>query len=510
MSNYNMKVSSSPKVSKHVECLRHLQSQHDELEAQFLEERKALEAKYHKLYQPLYTKRYEIVNGLQEVDGVMSAELDSIKEDQATEEKGVPEFWLTAMKTHEVLAEEIKGQDEGALKFIKDIKWSRLQNPEGFELEFYFNPCPYFKNSVLTKTYHIIDESDPILSQAIGSEIEWYPEKCLTTKVVKRKQRMVSKKTKTTMIIKNCESFFTFFNPPQIPENEDDLDDDDNDELQDRLKQDYNLGIIIRDKIIPHAVSWFTGEAIEEDELDGIDYDGNDDDEDDEDEVEDKENDDGDEEDNESDKEVEQEEKRKQGVKKDIRKDYDEDEDEDEDEEEERKWGLKKDDDDDDDDDEAGDEENDDGDEEDNESDKEAEQEEKRKQGVKDIKKDYDEDGDEDGEKERKWDSKKDDDDEAEDDEHDDGDEEDNASDKEAEQEEKRKQGVKKDIKEDNDEDGDEEKERKWGLKKDVEDEDEEEEEEKRVWKKKIGGAQIQKGQQRELDHTCTQMTGAA
>ncbi|KAL9350832.1 hypothetical protein Peur_058087 [Populus x canadensis] len=500
MSNYNMKVSSSPKVSKHVECLRHLQSQHDELEAQFLEERKALEAKYNKLYQPLYTKRYEIVNGLKEVDGVMSAELDSIKEDQAIEEKGVPEFWLTAMKTHEVLAEEIKGQDEGALKFIKDIKWSRLQNPEGFELEFYFNPCPYFKNSVLTKTYHIIDESDPILSQAIGTEIEWYPEKCLTTKVVKRKQRMVSKKTKTTMTIKNCESFFTFFNTPQIPENEDDLDDDDHDELQDRLKHDYKIGIIIRDKIIPHAVSWFTGEAIEEDELDGIDYDGNgnddDDDEEEEEEVEDEENDDGDEEDNESDKEVEQEEKRKQGVKKDIKKDYDEDEDE----EKERKWGLKKDDDD-----EAGDEENDDGDEEDNESDKEAEQEEKRKQGVKDIKKDYDEDEDEDEDEERKWDLKKDDDDEAEDDEYDDGDKEDNASDKEAEQEEKRKRGVKKDIKEDNDEDGDEEKERKWGLKKDVEDDDEEEKEEKQVWKKKIGGAQIQKGQQREHPPECKQ-----
>ncbi|KAJ6942307.1 hypothetical protein NC652_008197 [Populus alba x Populus x berolinensis] len=470
MSNYNMKVSSSPKVSKHVECLRHLQSQHDELEAQFLEERKALEAKYHKLYQPLYTKRYEIVNGLKEVDGVMSAELDSIKEDQAIEEKGVPEFWLTAMKAHEVLAEEIKGQDEGALKFIKDIKWSRLQNPEGFELEFYFNPCPYFKNSVLTKTYHIIDESDPILSQAIGTEIEWYPEKCLTTKVVKRKQRMVSKKTKTTMTIKNCESFFTFFSPPQIPENEDDLDDDDYDELQDRLKQDYNIGSIIRDKIIPHAVSWFTGEAIEEDELDCIDYDGNgdDDDDDDEDEVEDKENDDGDEEDNVSNKEVEQEEKRKQGVKDIL---YDEDEDE----EKERKWCLKKDDDDDD---EAEDEENDDGDEEDNESDKEVEQEEKRKQGVKkDIKKDYDEDE----EKERKRDLKKD---EAGDEENDDGDDEDNASDKEAEQEEKRKQGTKKDIKEDNDEDGNEKKERKWGLKKDVEDEDEEEEEEKQVWKK--------------------------
>lgn len=33
-----------------------LQSQHDDLEAKFFEERAALEAKYQKLYQPLYTK----------------------------------------------------------------------------------------------------------------------------------------------------------------------------------------------------------------------------------------------------------------------------------------------------------------------------------------------------------------------------------------------------------------------------------------------------------------------
>ncbi|KAJ6706430.1 NUCLEOSOME ASSEMBLY PROTEIN 12 [Salix purpurea] len=242
MSNCIMNLSLSPKVIKRVECLRHLQSQHDELEAQFLEERKALEAKYQKLFQPLYTKRCEIVNGLKEVDGVMSAELYSIEEDQATKEKGVPEFWFTAMKTQEVLAEEIKGQDEGALKFLKDIKWSRLQSPEGFKLEFYFNPCPYFKNYVLTKTYHIIDESDPILSQAIGTEIEWYPGKCLTKKVVKKKPRIGSKKTKTITTLKICESFFTFFNPPHIPESVDDLDDDAYDELQDRIEHDYDVG----------------------------------------------------------------------------------------------------------------------------------------------------------------------------------------------------------------------------------------------------------------------------
>jgi hypothetical protein len=35
-----------------------IQSQHDEMEAKFFEERTALEDKYQKLYEPLYTKVY--------------------------------------------------------------------------------------------------------------------------------------------------------------------------------------------------------------------------------------------------------------------------------------------------------------------------------------------------------------------------------------------------------------------------------------------------------------------
>lgn len=54
----------------------------------------------------------------------------------------------------------------------------------------------------------------------------------------------------------------------------------------------------IRDKIIPHAVSWFTGEAAEVDELDLVD-----DDEDDDDEEEDEDEDDDDEEDEDEDEE---------------------------------------------------------------------------------------------------------------------------------------------------------------------------------------------------------------
>ncbi|XP_057968032.1 nucleosome assembly protein 1;2-like isoform X2 [Malania oleifera] len=255
----------SPKVRKRVEALREIQIQHDDLEEKFFEERAALEAKYQKMYQPLYSKRYEIVNGLVEVDGVTDEAAVNKAENKSAEGKGVPDFWLTAMKTNEVLAEEISERDEGALKYLKDIKWFRIDDPKGFKLEFCFETNPYFKNSILTKTYHMIDEDEPILEKAIGTEIEWYPGKCLTQKLLKKKPKKGSKNTKPITKTEDCESFFNFFNPPQVPEDDDDIDEDTAEELQNLMEQDYDIGSTIRDKIIPHAVSWFTGEAVEDD-----------------------------------------------------------------------------------------------------------------------------------------------------------------------------------------------------------------------------------------------------
>ncbi|XP_021727926.1 nucleosome assembly protein 1;3-like [Chenopodium quinoa] len=302
-----------PNVQKRVEVLRQIQSDHDELEAKFFEERRALEDKYQKLYQPLYTKRYEIVNGVVEVEGVVS-EPATEEADKAAEEKGVPNFWVTAMKTNEVLAESIQERDEEALKYLKDIKWSRVELPKddvqkgeaskGFKLEFFFDPNPFFTNSVLTKTYYMIDEDEPILEKAIGTEIEWCPGKCLTQKVLKKKPKKGSKNSKPITKTEAVDSFFNFFSPPDVPEDEEEIDEDAADELQALMEQDYDVGSTIRDKIIPHAVSWFTGEAAQDDDFvlgedDDIDEDDEDEDEDedDEDEDEDDEDEDDDEED---------------------------------------------------------------------------------------------------------------------------------------------------------------------------------------------------------------------
>ncbi|XP_060209929.1 nucleosome assembly protein 1;2-like isoform X2 [Lycium barbarum] len=288
----------TPNVRKRVEVLREIQSQHDELEAKFFEERAALEAKYQKLYQPLYTKRFDIVNGVVEVDGSVTEAAAADQEEDAVE-KGVPDFWFTAMKNNDVLAEEITERDEGALKFLKDIKWTRIDNPKGFKLEFFFDTNPYFKNTVLTKTYHMIDEDEPILEKALGTEIEWYPGKCLTQKILKKKPKKGSKNAKPITKTEQCESFFNFFSPPQVPEDEEDIDEDAAEELQSLMEQDYDIGSTIRDKIIPHAVSWFTGEAAEDDFADLEDDDNDDDDEEDDDEDDEDEEDDEDDEDDE-------------------------------------------------------------------------------------------------------------------------------------------------------------------------------------------------------------------
>ncbi|XP_019151652.1 PREDICTED: nucleosome assembly protein 1;2-like isoform X2 [Ipomoea nil] len=283
----------SPNVRKRVEVLREVQTQHDELEAKFNEERAALEAKYQKLYQPLYTKRYEIVNGVAEVEMDKSEKSAAVQEEgEAAVEKGVPDFWLTAMKNSVVLAEEITERDEGALKYLKDIKWSRIDEPKGFKLEFFFDTNPYFKNSVLTKVYHMIDEDDPVLEKAIGTEIEWYPGKSLTEKILKKKPKKGSKNVKPITKTEQCESFFNFFCPPQVPEDENDIDEDAAEDLQNLMEQDYEIGSTIREKIIPHAVSWFTGEACEDDEYELDDEEEDEeDDEDEEDEEEDEDED---------------------------------------------------------------------------------------------------------------------------------------------------------------------------------------------------------------------------
>lgn len=190
-------------VRRRIDGLRGVQKEHSKLEAQFQEEVLQLEKKYFAKFTPLYQKRSKIVNGHEEPteeditrgkedDETDDEEEEETKEESTEELKGVPEFWLSAMKNHELLAETITEKDEAALKHLVDIRLSYLETP-GFKLIFEFSENEFFTNKEITKTYYYQDENgyagDFIYDHAEGDKIEWKEGKDLTVRIESKKQR---------------------------------------------------------------------------------------------------------------------------------------------------------------------------------------------------------------------------------------------------------------------------------------------------------------------------------
>lgn len=296
-------------VRTRVAGLKGVQKDHSKLESQFQEEVLELEKKYFKKFEPLYKKRAAIINGSLEpteaeveagkADDEEDDDEDVKKEDEAPATsgepvKGIPEFWLSSLKNNVSLQEMITDQDEAVLKQLTDIRMEYLDKP-GFKLIFDFNDNEYFSNKTLTKTYYYREESgyggDFIYDHAEGDKVEWKPNKDLTVRIESKKQRNKSEftvvhslllahsrltyvlDTKQTRVIKKtvpCESFFNFFSPPSPPKEDVDTTSD----IEERLELDYQLGEDIKEKIIPRAIDWFTGEALQYEQFD--DFDGED------------------------------------------------------------------------------------------------------------------------------------------------------------------------------------------------------------------------------------------
>ncbi|KAL6141005.1 hypothetical protein ACLB2K_059297 [Fragaria x ananassa] len=200
----------------------------------FLGERAVLEGKFQKLYEPLYKKRYEIVN-----------------------EKGVPYFWATALKNDGVLAQKITKCDDGALRYLKDIMWTNIN----------WHPGKSLTASLLKR-----------------------PRKRSKNAEFMTKQRSFFNFFNTLEYPELPDDYTTYMHHDNFRKIKDQF------ELQKDLV--YDVGKTIRDKIIPHAVSLFhwgnwlslqawLGSNDDDDEEKNEDEDDNKDDEDNEDKFED-------------------------------------------------------------------------------------------------------------------------------------------------------------------------------------------------------------------------------
>ncbi|XP_005101973.1 nucleosome assembly protein 1-like 1 isoform X2 [Aplysia californica] len=308
-------IQSLPKeVKRRIKALKKLQNEIINVEAEFYKEVNLLELKYAPKYTALFEKRKEVVSAAREpTDEECDWPSDEEEEDEKDEEgklapdsqqgelkdktslegakeaggdgeekkaeedtKGIPSFWLTIFKNVDMLSEMVQEHDEPIMAHLQDIQVViHDKDPVGFSLEFRFEPNEYFTETVLTKRYEMRYEPDPQdpfafegpeIIKCTGCTITWNKGKNVTVKQIKKKQKHKGRGlTRTVTKQVQADSFFNFFNPPAVPEgSESEVDE----EIEALLGADFEIGHFIRERIVPRAVLFFTGEAIENDDYD--------------------------------------------------------------------------------------------------------------------------------------------------------------------------------------------------------------------------------------------------
>jgi nucleosome assembly protein 1-like 1 len=131
---------------------------------------------------------------------------------------------------------------------------------------------------VLTKKYvvnpDLLDDKAPALSKCEGCEIQWKEGKDLTVTEVKKKQKAKSGKNKGQVrMVTSTEpkaSFFWFFAQPLTEEEEMELQEkeEEPESVKLTMEDDYEVGHSIRTSVVPEAVLWYTGEAMEDEDDD--------------------------------------------------------------------------------------------------------------------------------------------------------------------------------------------------------------------------------------------------
>ena len=316
---------SLPKNMKNrVYAIRNIQKEYIHMESEFYNEVNKLEQKFHQRYSELYKRREAIISAKYEPteeECLHSDDDDEDDEDETkenrpketpTEEsmtddleppfpadtKGVPEFWSTVLRSANTTGELVDEADEPILKELTDITLTYLTPEEaqtedqkegviGFKLHFHFNENAYFEDKVLTKTYKLrmqplegyeLTYEGPEIIECIGHDIKWKSNDMnVTKKLITKKQK--NKKTGQTRVITNQEAKESFFNYFSSIEDklklvkdsatglEDELEDEDPEEQENFMREaDYEIGHFIRERLIPRAVLYYTGELNDEEE----------------------------------------------------------------------------------------------------------------------------------------------------------------------------------------------------------------------------------------------------
>lgn len=233
-----------------------------ETDAEFHRRLFELEREFNVKRQILYSQRAAIINDEYEpveedfnVDFLPSEVIASAlkvtdDEDASATIKGIPNFWLETLNNSSMTG--TFECDRPALKYLKDIQLDLSSDTHlSFTISFKFDPNPYFENEVLTKTYLVdckVDSHEPFaydgaqIYRSIGCEVKWKDGMDYT---------------------KDQNSFFRFFNPPCT-----DIESEIDPNTFDDITADFEMGLFLKERMIPKAVLYFLSNEFESGESD--------------------------------------------------------------------------------------------------------------------------------------------------------------------------------------------------------------------------------------------------
>lgn len=296
-------------IKYRVQVLRKMQLDEVQARAELEEAYLILQQKYHKKLRKVHEKRKRIIEGTYAAEP--SEQLKPVVDDATYRPTqtiaGIPQFWYRVLENAEMTSGWIDENDQPALEKLKDIRIvfgdPENQVPEEvdeaggdveesacdqFSIEFEFENNAFFEDKVLRKTYQLglrpEEEENPfeyegaVIKGSVGTNIRWKKDKCLSYKIVNKKQR--NPKSGATRTVKRKEkqdSFFNFFeNLPEITPKDND---EQREEKEEEIELDQELGLYFRDKIVPNAVLMFTNEFVDDEVESGSDSDSDDSDE---------------------------------------------------------------------------------------------------------------------------------------------------------------------------------------------------------------------------------------
>ncbi|KAL5966629.1 Nucleosome assembly protein 1 [Taenia solium] len=250
----------SPKeVKAGVDALKTLFKKRASIYSEYLKELYALEFKYARLYAPIYLQQRAIVTGknMEEVEEdeppANQKTLGDAEPDASLGSAfglGIPGYWARVLRSAPLMRNYLTEIDLEILQYLEGIRYSfskKLSSP-GFRLVFMFKQNPFFNDNVLMKQFSLkfIDQCEDLN--------EFGPTKVISTKASQIDWTSGHEPT-GDVVVPPKDSFFNLFRDLQ-PESPDTLE-------YAQLMEDYDICVYIRDRVLPYAVYWFTGEMIQ-------------------------------------------------------------------------------------------------------------------------------------------------------------------------------------------------------------------------------------------------------